>query len=101
MRRSFLLSFTHSLTLNAHSLPIVPSPSLILRRSIIMPASDGLAPPMASQTEKDIVKSYGGWTAFCLAYGCRPWDSESNDEAKAILKSMAREEDRAAAGHGR
>ncbi|GMK58503.1 hypothetical protein CspeluHIS016_0505350 [Cutaneotrichosporon spelunceum] len=59
-----------------------------------MPASDGLAPPLRSQAEKDIVASFGGWTAFCLAYGCKPWQTESNQEAKAILHSLATEERR-------
>lgn len=49
---------------------------------------------MTSQGEKDIVKSFGGWTAFCLAYGCKPWESDSNDEAKAILQSLATAESR-------
>ncbi|BEJ16678.1 hypothetical protein CspHIS471_0600790 [Cutaneotrichosporon sp. HIS471] len=59
-----------------------------------MPVSDSLAPTLTSQAEKDVVKSFGGWTAFCLAYGCKPWESESNEEAKAILHSLATEEEK-------
>jgi hypothetical protein len=49
---------------------------------------------MTSQEEKDIVKSFGGWTAFCLAYGCKPWNPDSNDEAKAILEGLANAQSR-------
>ena len=39
--------------------------------------------------EREIVKSFGGWTAFCHTYGLKPWNSEENDEAISILKGLA------------
>ncbi|WOO76469.1 uncharacterized protein LOC62_01G000090 [Vanrija pseudolonga] len=57
-----------------------------------MPASDGLQPQLSAE-ERAIVKSYGGWTAFCIAFGLKPWNSDENDEAKAIVQQLARNDD--------
>ncbi|TXT15519.1 hypothetical protein VHUM_00022 [Vanrija humicola] len=58
-----------------------------------MPASDGLPESQLSPAEREVVKSYGGWTAFCTAYGLKPWNSDDNDEAKAIVQQMAANDD--------
>ncbi|TXT15528.1 hypothetical protein VHUM_00031 [Vanrija humicola] len=54
-----------------------------------MPASDGLAPPL-SEVERDIVKSHGGWTAFCASYGLEPWNPDENKEAKSLIHLLGR-----------
>lgn len=51
-----------------------------------MPASDGLQPPKHNEAERDVIKSYGGWTAFCNAHGYRPWDDEDAEDAEATLR---------------
>ena len=40
--------------------------------------------------EREIVKSYGGWTAFMQSYGLKPWDSADADEALQIVRQMAK-----------
>ncbi|KAL1413758.1 hypothetical protein Q8F55_001540 [Vanrija albida] len=57
-----------------------------------MPASEGLQPQL-TPAERAIVKSYGGWTAFCTAYGLKPWNSDENDEARRIVQQMALSDD--------
>lgn len=44
---------------------------------------------MHNQVEKDIVKSYGGWTNFCLSHGLKPFSDEENEEATRILRQYA------------
>lgn len=38
--------------------------------------------------EREIIKSYGGWTAFLQAYGLKPWDDDDAREGKQILEGM-------------
>ncbi|EFX02157.1 hypothetical protein CMQ_2206 [Grosmannia clavigera kw1407] len=52
-----------------------------------MPASDSLQPPL-TPAERDIVKSYGGWTNFMLAMGLKPWVDDDMAEGKAILEGL-------------
>ncbi|WWC96156.1 hypothetical protein V866_003023 [Kwoniella sp. B9012] len=54
-----------------------------------MPASDGLQPHL-QPAERAIVKSYGGWTNFCVSYGLKPWEMDQNDEALAIVSALAK-----------
>ncbi|CAK7224830.1 hypothetical protein SCUCBS95973_005653 [Sporothrix curviconia] len=53
-----------------------------------MPATDALAPPLTPE-ERQIVKSYGGWTQFMISYGLKPYELEDIDEAKQIVSAMA------------
>lgn len=53
-----------------------------------MPASDALQPPLAP-AEREVVKSFGGWTQFCATYGLKPWDDDDNQEAYRIVQMMA------------
>jgi hypothetical protein len=39
--------------------------------------------------EREIIKSYGGWTQFMQTYGLKPHDMGDVAEATAILKRMA------------
>ncbi|KAI8593680.1 hypothetical protein BDZ88DRAFT_403379 [Geranomyces variabilis] len=52
-----------------------------------MPATDGLQPPL-TPAEREVVKSYGGWTNFMQAYGLKPWESDDIAEAHAIVQQM-------------
>uniref|UniRef100_A0A093V2F4 Uncharacterized protein n=1 Tax=Talaromyces marneffei PM1 TaxID=1077442 RepID=A0A093V2F4_TALMA len=58
-----------------------------------MPASDGLQPPL-SPAERDVVKSYGGWTRFCASFGLKPWNDEDAEEAMQILRSFTTQEEK-------
>ncbi|KAG5934683.1 hypothetical protein E4U53_000633 [Claviceps sorghi] len=53
-----------------------------------MPATDGLQPPL-TPAEREIRRSYGGWTNFMASMGLKPWDLDHIDEAKAIIAAMA------------
>ncbi|KAJ3182987.1 hypothetical protein HDU87_007409 [Geranomyces variabilis] len=53
-----------------------------------MPATDGLQPPL-TPAERQVVKSYGGWTSFMQAYGLKPWDSDDIEDAYRIVQQMA------------
>lgn len=50
--------------------------------------------------EKDIVKSYGGWTGFCHSYGYKPYDLEENEEAAQLLRQLAQEEEQSKQKNG-
>lgn len=39
-----------------------------------------------------MVKSYGDWTNFCLAFGLKPYNPDENEEALQIVRTMARED---------
>lgn len=39
--------------------------------------------------QRAVVKSYGGWTAFCQAYGLKPTNDDDKEEAFEIVKRMA------------
>ncbi|WVW84731.1 hypothetical protein I302_106766 [Kwoniella bestiolae CBS 10118] len=54
-----------------------------------MPSTDGLQPPL-KPAEREIVKSYGGWTNFTASYGLKPWEMDQNDEAHTIVKTLAK-----------
>ncbi|RJE24701.1 hypothetical protein PHISCL_02966 [Aspergillus sclerotialis] len=55
-----------------------------------MPASDALQPPL-TPAEREIVKSYGGWTQFLFSFGLKPWNDEDADEGMQILKAFVSE----------
>ncbi|CAM1510826.1 Fc.00g083390.m01.CDS01 [Cosmosporella sp. VM-42] len=57
-----------------------------------MPSSDGLQ-PILTPTEREICRSYGGWTNFMLSYGLKPWNADDNPEGKAIIAGLAAEHD--------
>lgn len=67
-----------------------PTPS-VRRPTLARIRLTSAAPPM-TPGEREIVKSYGDWTSFCQAYGLKPWNSEENEEAIAILKGLAAHE---------
>jgi Tat protein secretion system quality control protein TatD with DNase activity len=48
--------------------------------------------PSLSQEAKAVVKSYGSWTAFCHAYGYKPWDSSDEKDAARLAESFGKEE---------
>ncbi|CAK7204571.1 hypothetical protein SEUCBS139899_007329 [Sporothrix eucalyptigena] len=56
-----------------------------------MPATDALSPPL-TPAEREIVKSFGGWTAFMQCYGLKPYDDDDIQEAKAIVEEMVRQD---------
>jgi hypothetical protein len=39
--------------------------------------------------EREVVKSYGGWTAFMMVFGLKPWEQDDADEALQIVRQMA------------
>ncbi|KAJ5532234.1 hypothetical protein N7513_001385 [Penicillium frequentans] len=53
-----------------------------------MPATDALQPPL-SPAEREIVKSYGGWSQFMASFGLKPWDEDDAEEGKRILEGLA------------
>ncbi|KAE8151733.1 hypothetical protein BDV25DRAFT_152220 [Aspergillus avenaceus] len=53
-----------------------------------MPATDSLQPPL-TPAEREIVKSYGGWTNFLFSYGLKPWNDDDAEEGLMILKGLA------------
>ncbi|KAM0750232.1 hypothetical protein T439DRAFT_326182 [Meredithblackwellia eburnea MCA 4105] len=57
-----------------------------------MPATDALAPPMTPK-EREIVKSYGGWTNFMHSFGLKPFELDDVKEATSILKTFAAADD--------
>jgi hypothetical protein len=44
--------------------------------------------PPLSPEERNIVKSYGGWTQFMHSFGLKPWDFDEIDEGKRILEGF-------------
>lgn len=38
--------------------------------------------------ERKIVKDYGGWSNFLLAFGLKPWNDEDAKEGKSILEGF-------------
>ncbi|KAJ5156231.1 hypothetical protein N7492_009034 [Penicillium capsulatum] len=65
-----------------------------------MPASDALQPPL-SPAEREIVKSYGGWTQFLASFDLKPWESDDAAEGKRFSKPSLKvmTEDDAVFGH--
>lgn len=51
-------------------------------------AADPTLEPPLSPAERDIVKSYGGWTQFCASFGLKPWNDEDAEEAMQILRGF-------------
>ncbi|CAK7229694.1 hypothetical protein SEUCBS140593_007333, partial [Sporothrix eucalyptigena] len=49
------------------------------------------SPPL-TPAEREIVKSFGGWTAFMQCYGLKPYDDDDIQEAKAIVEEMVRQD---------
>ncbi|CEO58338.1 hypothetical protein PMG11_03068 [Penicillium brasilianum] len=50
--------------------------------------TDCLQPPL-SPAERQIVKSYGGWTQFLLSFGLKPWKDDDEEEGMRILRAFA------------
>ena len=46
--------------------------------------------PPLSPAEREVVKSFGGWTSFMQSYGLKPHDSGDAREAKLIVERMAK-----------
>ena len=55
-----------------------------------------IAPVTNNQTERDIIRSFDGWSNFCYSYGLKPTDLDEDEEAKAILRRLAEEDIKAA-----
>ena len=53
-----------------------------------MATTDRPEPPL-SDKEREVVKSYGGWTAFCESPGLKPWEPSDKQEALSIVKALA------------
>ena len=53
-----------------------------------MATNDRPEPPL-SDKEREVVKSYGGWTAFCESHGLKPWEPSDKQEALSIVKALA------------
>ncbi len=71
-----------------------------------MPAPDSLSEPShcgrtmgagqvqrlpSPPAEREVVKSYGGWTEFMKLYGPKAHDQDEIQEAKKIVQRMAQE----------
>ncbi|KAJ5723416.1 hypothetical protein N7488_001451 [Penicillium malachiteum] len=52
-----------------------------------MPLTDSLHPPLEPE-EREIVKSYDGWTNYMFSHGLKPWNDDDAKEGKAILEAM-------------
>lgn len=46
-----------------------------------------LEPPL-TPPERNIIKSYGGWTNFMLSYTLKLWKDEDVEEALQILRGL-------------
>ena len=57
---------------------------LTIRRALLSRSEPPLSPK-----EREVVKSYGGWTAFCESHGLKPWEASDNQEALSIVKALA------------
>ncbi|KAL4937979.1 hypothetical protein BDV06DRAFT_201937 [Aspergillus oleicola] len=53
-----------------------------------MPSTDCLQPPL-TPSERAIVKSYGGWTNFMIAFGLKPWNKDDAEEGVQIARTFA------------
>ena len=51
-----------------------------------------LPEPPLTPAERDIVKSYGGWTNFCISFGLKPWEVDDADEGKRILEGFVEDD---------
>ncbi|KAF9886148.1 hypothetical protein FE257_011973 [Aspergillus nanangensis] len=58
-----------------------------------MPSTDALQPPLTSG-EKEIVKSYGGWTPFMQSFALKPSEKEDVQEAKQILEVFLEDDEK-------
>lgn len=50
------------------------------------------AEPPLTPAEREIVKSYGGWTQFMICFGLKPWDLDDTDQGKRILESFVQDD---------
>ncbi|PWY90860.1 hypothetical protein BO70DRAFT_425794 [Aspergillus heteromorphus CBS 117.55] len=57
-----------------------------------MSSMDCLQPPL-TPPQREIVKSYGGWTQFMLAFGLKPWEREDEEEGLRILVALTDNDD--------
>jgi hypothetical protein len=48
-----------------------------------------IEPPGLSPAEKQVIKSYGGWTSFMTAFGLKPWKGEDAQEGLQIVRAFA------------
>ncbi|CAK7263801.1 hypothetical protein SEPCBS119000_000674 [Sporothrix epigloea] len=53
-----------------------------------MPVTDALQPPLTPE-EREVVKSYDGWTNTMHSLGLKSYDLDDIDEAKQIVSSFA------------
>nr|XP_031862180.1 uncharacterized protein CI109_002142 [Kwoniella shandongensis]KAA5529252.1 hypothetical protein CI109_002142 [Kwoniella shandongensis] len=58
-----------------------------------MPITDGLTPHL-SPAAKEVIKSFGGWTAFLQSYGLKPTDDDDAEEGRLIAERMGQEDER-------
>lgn len=49
--------------------------------------------PPLNPTERDIIKSYGGWTEFLACFDLNPKEKDDVDEAMTIVKALAVDEE--------
>lgn len=49
-----------------------------------------LEPAGLSAAEKQVIKSYGGWTYFMMAFALKPWEDDDVQEGLRILRGFAR-----------
>lgn len=45
--------------------------------------------PILTPGEKAVVKGYGGWQAFMLSYGLKPWEEDDAEEGLQIVRGLA------------
>ncbi|KAG6017202.1 hypothetical protein E4U43_002120 [Claviceps pusilla] len=52
---------------------------------------DGQPPqePPLTAAEREVRRSYGGWTNFMQSFNLKPWDSDDAEEGKAIIAALA------------
>lgn len=50
-------------------------------------------PAGLSPAEKQVVKSYGGWTSFMTAFGLKPWEDGDAQEGLQIARAFAQGDD--------
>jgi hypothetical protein len=67
-------------------------------RAYHMPCSadvvaDAAVEPPLTPAEREIVKSYGGWTRFLASFTLKPWNHEDEEEGKAILRAFTANDD--------
>jgi len=52
-----------------------------------------IEPAGLSLAEKQVIKSYGGWTSFMTAFGLKPWEGEDAQEGLQIVRAFVQNDD--------